>query len=92
MKTKCWTLPKQFKPPTKSEDVVTIPAEHVIPFGLTTLLISWLKNQRAAEMTMDSKLFPIDVQEYLSKKTSTGCGFPPCRGFCPDSQITAIAC
>jgi hypothetical protein len=39
-------------------------------------------------MTIDSKLIPIDVQEYLSKKASTGCGFPPCRGFCPDSQIT----
>jgi hypothetical protein len=39
-------------------------------------------------MAMELKLLLKDVQEFLLKKRTSGCGFPPCQGFCTDSVIT----
>ena len=88
MKNKRWIHPREFKVPKKNmegESVLTIPAEQVIPYGLTELLIKWSKDQREAEVDIDKNSLPAEVSEYLKKKTH-GCAFPPCRGMCPSSD------
>ena len=91
VKDKAWVPPKTFfkapvKAQRKKDTVVAVPKEHCVTFGITQLLIDWVKHQRTGEKKLPSKGLSLEMQEYLGNNKRYGCVFPPCIDHLPAAK------